>query len=164
MKNIWPQTNLFFPFSSHSAKSFQRKCQDRSFLPSYTELPLSSVMTYKKKKKKKKKSTKAPYFWSLVNLWNLSLLFRLLSEPHPSSTCNLQDTTKSFRGSKDPLCSPRLISCSLTPLPAGLFSPFSFIFRYHRSKLPSIIPLPFISKFNELSLLSSSFAGRAQRT
>lgn len=62
------QTNLFFPFSPHSAKSLQRKCQDHSLLPFSTEFPLSSVLTCKKPtpnqtqptKQAKKTPTKPP--------------------------------------------------------------------------------------------------------
>lgn len=118
-------------------------------------------MTYKKTSKQNEHThtsqspTKLP---ALIPTEFISFILatQASAEPYPLSSCHLQNTVKLFKGSKDVLGLPSLTAPRLTPLLTGLFS--HFIFKYHQSKLISTIPVPFISKFNEFALLSSSFA------
>lgn len=159
MKNIWPQMRcrqIYFspslPILPSPSRENAKTIAFYHFLQNFPFpqfwLTKNQHQTKPNQPSKQKNANKTPCFSSLLNLSNLLLLFRLIPEWYPCSSCQLQDTAKFFKGSKDPLCFPSLTSFSLTPLSPGLFSPFNFIFRYHRSKLPSIIPQPFISKFN----------------
>lgn len=169
MKSIWPQIRcrwIYFSLSLPILLSPSREnAKTIAFYHFLRNFPFLQSWLTKKPNQNKNKQTKPPKnpnrktlashpFW-IYQIYPCYLGFFLNLTPLAR---HLQDTAKFFKGSKDPLCSPSLISFSLTPLSPGLFSPFNFIFGYHRSRLPSIIPLPFISKFNELSFPSSSFA------